>query len=73
LVGRTAVRLTRQVRRLGLDPLATMCMASGAGLAAPPVGVLQRAIVVDVADRHITWSTLRSVPLKRSRRGWRAV
>ncbi|HUT48271.1 MAG TPA: peptide deformylase [Alphaproteobacteria bacterium] len=38
------------VRRLLDDMLATMYAAPGIGLAAPQVGVLKRAVVLDVAD-----------------------
>lgn len=42
----------RGVRRLMDDMLETMYAAPGVGLAAPQVGVLQRVVVVDVADRE---------------------
>lgn len=42
--------ITRGIRRLLDDMLATMCAADGVGLAAPQVGVSKRIIVVDVGD-----------------------
>jgi len=54
LSGAQAVdRITRRVRRLARDMLETMYAAPGVGLAAPQVGVRQRVIVVDVAEKPI--------------------
>lgn len=44
-------RVDERVRKLMEDMLETMYAAPGIGLAAPQVGVLDRIIVVDVADK----------------------
>jgi len=43
-------RIDDALRRLAADMFETMYKAPGIGLAAPQVGVLQRLVVVDVAD-----------------------
>lgn len=50
---RPVERVTREIRRLLDDMLATMYHARGVGLAAPQVGVQRRVIVVDVGDGPI--------------------
>ena len=47
-------RVDDALRRLLSDMLETMYDAPGIGLAAPQVGVLKRAVVVDVADEEET-------------------
>jgi peptide deformylase len=52
-------RVDARVRALMDDMLETMYDAPGIGLAAPQVGVLERVIVVDVADKDETPQPLR--------------
>lgn len=45
-------KITPNVQKLLTDMADTMYDADGVGLAAPQVGILKRAIVVDVGDEH---------------------
>ncbi|MFD1885258.1 peptide deformylase [Paenibacillus wenxiniae] len=45
-------KITPNVQKLLTDMAETMYDADGVGLAAPQVGILKRAIVVDVGDEH---------------------
>ncbi len=45
-------KITPNVQKLLTDMAETMYDADGVGLAAPQVGILKRAIVVDVGDDH---------------------
>ncbi|WP_322905298.1 peptide deformylase [Paenibacillus campi] len=45
-------KITPNVQKLLTDMAETMYDANGVGLAAPQVGILKRAIVVDVGDEH---------------------
>ena len=42
--------VTDEIRRLAADMLETRYAAPGVGLAAPQVGILRRAVVIDVGD-----------------------
>tara|TARA_B100000029_G_C17159738_1_gene809188 strand:- start:179 stop:697 length:519 start_codon:yes stop_codon:yes gene_type:complete len=44
------VEITERIRRLSLDMLDTMYQASGVGLAAPQVGILERLVVMDCSN-----------------------
>ena len=66
--------LNRRILTLLDDMAETMYAEDGVGLAAPQVGVLRRAITVDVGDENgcFSWSTRRSSAWRGSRKAWRA-
>jgi peptide deformylase len=49
---RPVTRLDARLERLAADMLETMYQAPGVGLAAPQVGVLERLIVADIANKE---------------------
>jgi len=51
-VAKEVKKITPNVQKLLTDMAETMYDAQGVGLAAPQVGILKRAIVVDVGDEH---------------------
>ncbi len=53
-IAKPVAAVDQRVARLMDDMLETMYQANGIGLAAPQVAILERVIVVDVADRDIT-------------------
>ncbi|MEF2964548.1 peptide deformylase [Paenibacillus sp. M1] len=51
-VAKEVKKITPNVQKLLTDMAETMYEAEGVGLAAPQIGILKRAIVVDVGDEH---------------------
>lgn len=53
-ISRPVERVTPRIKQLLDDMLETMRAADGVGLAAPQVGILRRAVIVDIRDDHGT-------------------
>ncbi|TQR45706.1 peptide deformylase [Paenibacillus popilliae] len=51
-IAKEVPKITPNIQKLLTDMADTMYHAEGVGLAAPQIGILKRAIVVDVGDEH---------------------
>ena len=62
--------ITDEIRPLAADMLETMYEAPGVGLAAPQVGVLRRAVLVDVEEGFFEFINPKIVAQKGEQCGW---